>query len=51
MFLLRYRNIRMTQMEQLAPEVPLNQYDSIGAIYYTFIIINSKYNNILSYLD
>ena len=32
MFLLRYPNISTTQMEQHGPEVPLNQYDSNGAI-------------------
>ena len=35
--LLRYPNISTTQMEQLGIEVPLNQYDSIGAVYYTYI--------------
>ena len=50
MFLLRYPNISTTQMERLAPEVPLNQYDSIGAIYYTFIIINIIHTIILMYV-
>ena len=30
-FALMYPNISITQMEQLGPEVPQNQYDSNGA--------------------